>query len=81
MCHVQDVPRYQLVNSTHNGMDYFLLEETSGILRLKRPLTSARPEYRVSGHTGGVEEGLEGDREKGNNVGMMGLDSKATGWL
>jgi len=57
------------------------LEETSGILRLKRPLTSARPEYRVSGHTGGVEEGLEGDREKGNNVGMMGLDSKATGWL
>ena len=73
MCHVQDVPRYQLLNSTHNGMDYFLLEESSGILRLKRPLTNARPEYRVSGHTG---EGLEGDRGRGNKVGMVGLNSQ-----
>ena len=33
-------------------MDYFLLEEMSGILRLKRPLTNARDQYRVRGHRG-----------------------------
>ena len=45
---VQDTVRYSLANASNDGMQYFLLEERTGILRLKKPLTGAKEKYNVS---------------------------------
>ena len=33
--------------STDDGLDYFLLEGTTGVLRLRKPLTEAKSRYVV----------------------------------
>jgi len=43
----QDVVRYRLHTLTDGGLDYFLLEEKTGKLILKKPLREALQEYRV----------------------------------
>ena len=44
----QDEVRYMVTSVTDDGRNYFLLEETTGVLRTKKPLTSASQQYVVS---------------------------------
>lgn len=50
----QDVIRYQIVEVDNDGQDLFLLEETTGNLLLRKPLTDGASEYKVS--YGGFEK-------------------------
>ena len=43
-----DAIRYRLLSVTDGGIPFFLIEETTGILVLKRPLVNARSQYVVS---------------------------------
>jgi protocadherin Fat 4 len=43
----EDTIRYQLVEASGNGLDYFLLEEQTGILLLKKPLGNAQSQYQL----------------------------------
>ena len=44
---IQEVT-YRFISSNDDGMDLFLLEERTGIIRLKRPLNNPRSRYIVT---------------------------------